>query len=103
MLLFDSSYGELEGFADWIKLDHDRRLVSIFTAHLAPANFELMTDLKDRGVPYEITMERNLKPEFLNQRTAIFIHTEDLPHDEIMTSRDYYDLFLRGTDLPGTK
>jgi hypothetical protein len=100
-LLFDSSYGELEGFADWIKLGHDRRLVSIFTAHLAPANFELLTDLKDRGVPYELTMERDLKPELLKKRTAIFIHTEDLPHDEIMTQRKYYTLFLKTSALGG--
>src|SRR4051794_5214455 len=43
VLLFDASYGDLDGFADWIKLGGERRLVSIFTAHLAPANFELLT------------------------------------------------------------
>ncbi len=99
VLLFDSSYGGLENFADWIKLDHDRRLVSIFTAHLAPANFELLTMLKQRDVPYEITMERDLKPDLLSKRTAIFIHTEDLLHDQVMTKRDYYALFLRTSAL----
>jgi|SRR5581483_3161571 len=99
VLLFDSSYGGLENYADWIKLDHDRRLVSIFTAHLAPANFELLTLLKSRDVPYEILMEKQLTPEILSKRTATFIHTEDLPHDEIMTQRDYYTLFLKTSAL----
>jgi hypothetical protein len=98
-LLFDSSYGELEGFADWIKLDHDRRLVSIFTAHLAPANFELLTLLKQRDVPYDITMEKDLTPQLLSKRTALFIHTEDLPHDEVMIKRQYYTMFLRTSAL----
>lgn len=95
VLLFDSSYGGLEGYADWIAAGKNRRLVSIFTAHLAPANFELLTLLKDRNTPAEILMEKNLTPQILSKRTAIFIHTEDLPHDEIMTKRDYYTLFLK--------
>ena len=99
MLLFDASYGNLEGYADWIKLGNERRLVSIFTAHLAPANFELLTLLKQRQVPYEITMEKDLTPELLSKRTALFIHTEDLLHDEVMTKRQYYALFLRTSAL----
>jgi hypothetical protein len=99
VLLFDASYGGLEHYADWIALGHDRRLVSIFTAHLAPANFELLTLLKQQNVSYEILMEKNLTPDVLKKRTAIFIHTEDLPHDEVPTKRDYYALFLRTSAL----
>jgi hypothetical protein len=99
VLLFDASYGNLEGYADWIKLGNERRLVSIFTAHLAPANFELLTLLKQRDVPYNITMEKHLTPELLSKRAALFIHTEDLLHDEVMTNRQYYALFLRTSAL----
>jgi hypothetical protein len=99
VLLFDSSYGGLENFAHWIAQDHDRRLVSIFTAHLAPANFELLTLLKKAGTDDDLTMEKDLTDDFLKQRTALFIHTEDLAHDEVMMKRDYYARFLATSAL----
>src|SRR5690348_4521788 len=100
VLLFDSSYGGLENYANWIGAGKNRRLVSIFTAHLAPANFELLTLLKKAGTKYDLTMEKELSDNFLKQREALFIHTEDLPHDEIMTKRDYFARFLSMSDLP---
>src|SRR3982751_3228171 len=51
VILFDATYGRLESFADWINSGHgDRRLISIFTGHLAGENFELMTLMRKRGV-----------------------------------------------------
>jgi hypothetical protein len=99
VLLFDASYGGLENYADWIKLGGDRRLVSIFTAHLAAANFEVLTLLKSRGVSSEILMEKDLTPDVLSKRTAILIHTPDLLHDEVMTKRKYYELWLKTSAL----
>jgi hypothetical protein len=99
VILFDATYGGLERYADWIKLAGDRRLLSIFTAHLAPENFELLALLKQRDVPYEITMEKDLTPELLAKRTAIFIHTEDLAHDEVVMKRDYFSMFLMASSL----
>lgn len=100
VLLFDSSYGGLENYANWIAAGKNRRLVSIFTAHLAPANFELLTLLKKAGTKYDLTMEKDLSDDFLKQREALFIHTEDLEHDAIMTKRDYFARFLSMSDLP---
>jgi len=44
-------------------------------------------------------MEKDLTPEFLSKRTAMFIHTEDLPHDEVMMKRNYFELFLKTSAL----
>ncbi len=99
VLLFDASYGGLENYAHWIEQDHNRRLVSIFTAHLAPANFELLTLLKKAGTDYDLTMEKDLTDDFLKQRTALFVHTEDLAHDEVMMKRNYYARFLATSAL----
>jgi hypothetical protein len=100
VLLFDASYGRLESFADWIKLGGDRRLVSLFTAHLADENFELMTLLKKRGVSdFDIAMESDLTPQLLPQRKAIFIHTPDLPHDEVMQKKRYFEIFVKTSSL----
>jgi hypothetical protein len=100
VLLFDASYGGLERFADWTAAGKNRRLISIFTAHLAPANFELLALLKKAGTKYDLAMEKDLTDDFLKQREALFIHTADLAHDEIMTKRDYFARFLARGDLP---
>lgn len=94
VLLFDATYGQLEGFADYCKLGGDRRLVSIFTDHLAAENYELITLLQKRGVTFTAIMESDLKPESLAQREPIFIHTLDLPHNDVVSKRDYFSMFL---------
>ena len=101
VLLFDSSYGELEAFADWAAEKH-HRLVSIFTRHLAPENFMLTTMLQKRRAAFVSILEPDLTPTVLAARGPLFIHTLDLPHDEVMQKKDYFALFLRTSALPPT-
>jgi hypothetical protein len=101
VLLFDSSYGELEAFADWAAEKH-HRLVSIFTRHLAPENFMLTTLLQKRHTAFVSLLEPDLTPALLAARGPLFIHTLDLPHDEVMQKKDYFALFLRTSALPPT-
>ena len=85
VLLFDASYGGLDATPTG---SLQARIVGSSASsprHLAPANFELLTLLKKAGTKYDLTMEKDLSDGFLKQREALFIHTEDLPHDEIMT------------------
>ena len=95
VLLFDASYGELQRFAGWIAAGKDRRLISIFTAHLASANVELMVMLASRRVHYDLLMDEKLTPQMTSPRRMIFIHTLDLAHDEVIGKRHYYAMFLR--------
>lgn len=99
VLLFDASYGELEAFADWAKRNSAHRLVSLFTEHLASANFQLLTLLRQRHVAFETILEPNLNETLLTPRRPLFIHTLDLPHDEVMQKRHYFTLFLRTSAL----
>ena len=101
VLLFDSSYGELEAFANWAAEKH-HRLVSIFTRHLAPENFMLTTLLQKRHTACRSILEPDLTPVLLTARQPLFIHTLDLPHDEVMQKHDYFALFLRTSALPQT-
>ncbi len=101
VLLFDSSYGELEAFTDWAA-EKQHRLVSIFTRHLAPENFMLTTMLQKRHTAYRSVLEPDLTPALLTEREPLFIHTLDLPHDEVMQKHDYFALFLRTSALPQT-
>ncbi len=108
VLLFDSSYGSLESFADWAaqsphsKQDNkqDRRLVSLFTDHLAPENFTLLTLLQKRHVAFHSLLESDLNAAILAPRQAVFLHTPTLPHDEVMQQKNYFALFLQTSALP---
>jgi len=103
VLLFDSSYGGLDWFAIWIAHSpgphHSRRLVSIFTAHLAPENYMLITLLQKNHTPYTTNMESEISEELLLPRKAIFFHTTDIEHDEIMQKKQFFTLFLKTSAL----
>lgn len=101
VLLFDSSYGELEAFANWAAIKN-HRLVSIFTRHLASENFMLLTMLQKRHTAFTSLLEPDLTPALLTERQPLLIHTLDLPHDEVMQKHDYFALFLRTSALPQT-
>jgi hypothetical protein len=102
VLLFDASYGELEAFANWAAEKH-HRLVSIFTRHLAPENFMLTTLLQKRHTPFTSLLEPDLMASLLAPRHPLFVHTPDLPHDEVMQKHAYFALFLRTSALPQSK
>ena len=99
VLLFDASYGGLEGFSDWAGAGHGRRLVSLFTRHLAPENFMLISLLQKRHTPFETLLEPDLTERALLPRRTLFLHTLDLEHDEVMHKRGYFALFLRTSAL----
>lgn len=99
VLLFDSSYGGLENFAEWAAHGQGHRLVSLFTVHLAPENFTLLTLLQKRHAPYHALLEPDLTAKTLLPRQTLFLHTPDLPHDEVMQKHDYFALFLQTSAL----
>ncbi len=96
VVLFDASYGGLDGYVDWVSEGHGRRLVSIFTEHLAVRNYQLITMLQSKAIPFQTLMDGALTEQILAPRKAIFIHTMDIEHDEVMQKRDYFALFLKG-------
>ena len=81
VILLDSSYGSLEWFTDWCKGDKSRRLVSLFTDHLAKTNDEFMGDLDKADVKYIKLDEPTLTDEQFRPRGPIFMHTKG-PHDQ---------------------
>ncbi|MFH0794561.1 MAG: hypothetical protein V2A74_11080, partial [bacterium] len=95
VLLFDATYGQLESYANWCALDGGRRLISIFTQHLADENIEFISLLQKRNVAFDVHMENDLTTDSLKVRKPILIHTQDLPHDDVVAKRDYFALFLR--------
>lgn len=103
VLLFDASYGQLELFADWCALKGNRRLVSIFTEHLATENWQLATLLQDRNVEMDLAMEANVDKNRLLQRKPILFHTTELTHNDVLAKKDYFALWLRTSALPAVE
>lgn len=100
VLLFDATYGGLESLANFAAGATGRRLVSIFTSHLADRNYILLTLLRARKLDFDLLIDGALTPEQLQPRRSIFIQTRDLSHDDVVSKRDYFALFLRTSDLP---
>lgn len=99
VLLFDSAYGGLDRFAAWKSGGRNRRLVSIFTQHLAPENYTLITMLQKRHAPFVARMEPEITEDALAPRSALFFHTRDIEHDKIMQKKSYFALFLKTSGL----
>jgi hypothetical protein len=96
VLLLDATYGELATFANWAHNNHDTRLVSLYTDHLAQRNSQLLQLVKDAGLtPVELD-EAALKDADLREKTPIFVHTK-LKHDQV--PQLYFERLLRTSAL----
>lgn len=100
VLLFDSAYGKLAGFANWLAGGGQRRLVTLFTDDTISGNVQLLSMLRGAPVPTRVLMQADLTPAELQLRGATFIYAPDLPHDETMQKLHYYELFLRTESGP---
>ncbi len=98
VLLFDATYGGLDQFANFAA-GANRRIVSIFTEHLASENYMLLVMLSKRSAPYSLLMEDDWKDDDLLPRRTIFIHTQKLAHNDVVSKVDYFARFLKSSSL----
>ena len=63
----------------------------------------LLTLLQKRHTVFTSILEPDLNASLLAVRRPLFIHTLDLPHDEVMQKHAYFALFLRTSALPQMK
>lgn len=96
--LLDSSYGNLDWFANWCAASPNHRLVSFYTQHLANANKQLRALLDQRHVPYRILKEATLKPADFDHRGVMFMPTS-LAHNEVPMGKDYFRLVIQYSDF----
>jgi hypothetical protein len=96
VLLLDSSYGNLEWYANWAKASPEHRLISLYTQHLADANKELKGLLDKAEVKYRELDEGKLTDEELSGRGVMFIATKG-PHDQVPV--EYFGRLLKTSDL----
>lgn len=98
-LLLDSSYGALEWIAGWAAGGRSRRLVSIYTAHLAEENAELMALLDKAGCAYQNLEETQVTNDILRRRVPTFISTKTLRHWDVISKVDTLADWLRTSAL----
>ena len=100
VFLFDSAYGDLDGFTNWVGAGHGRRLVSVSTDDTAGGDLSMMATLRDAGKSFRVLSEEEISAEHLKPRGALFLYAPDIPHDHIMQQRSYFELFLATSRLP---
>ena len=97
--LFDATYGDLEGFADWANGGANRRLVSFFTDALGTANVALMALVQRNGAPLTVRLDPNWSPDDLRPRHAAFVLCRSIPHDELLQQRSFFATALATSAL----
>ena len=97
--LFDALYGAADKYLAWSDRTHGR-LLNIYTDHGGTKeNSEaMMARLMKRGTPLLAVEEAALGAGPLKTNQFVFIHT-DLAHDDVMTKRNQFALFLKTSGL----
>jgi hypothetical protein len=79
VFLLDAVYGELDKFASWIEHHRSGFFVSSYTHYTAHRDRELMSMVREKGIPVSEDMDRPLRPG-----SVVFVET-----GEGITHRDY--------------
>src|SRR5437868_4829 len=79
VFLLDAVYGELDKFASWIEHHRSGFFVSSYTHYTARHDHELMSMLREKGIPVSEKMDGPLRPG-----SVVFVET-----GEGITHRDY--------------
>jgi hypothetical protein len=72
VVLLDAVYGELDKFASWIEKNRTGFFVSSYTRYTKRHDNELMSMLRDKGIPVSESMNGPLKPG-----SVVFVQTAD--------------------------
>ena len=98
VVLFDATYGDLEGFANWFRGGENRRLLSFFTDALGTADVALMALARDAR-PITVRLDPDWSPDDLRVRRAAFVLCRTIPHDELLQQRDFFAVALSTSAL----
>lgn len=99
VILFDSAYGYYEAFAGWTKAAPDNHLLSVFTDDTSTGNTALMGRLQAAQPNIFVRLGDTLTSAQLQTRAPTFILTTSIAHDDLLTARNWYAMFLQSTRL----
>jgi hypothetical protein len=97
--LFDALYGQTEKFVHWIE-NYNGRLINIYTDDGGTKNetISLLDDLSGWNIPFLHKKELLVEESELLKNKLIFIQS-DLTHNDVITKRNQFFLFLKTSCL----
>lgn len=99
VVLFDSAYGYYDAFANWSNANRDHHLLSVFTDDTSTGNTALMGRVQAPEPNIYVHLGDTLTQAQLATRAPTFILTTSIAHDDLLTARSWYAMFLRSTAL----
>lgn len=94
VFLFDALYGHTEKYAHWIEHSNGR-FINIYTndGGTKSESENLMTDLKEWGIPYSQSEETSCSTDDLRKQQVLFLHS-DLSHNGVIAQRRQFRDYL---------
>lgn len=102
VILFDSAYGYYDAFANWTNAAPSHHLLSVFTDDTSTGNTALMGMVQAPKPNIYVRLGDSLTQDQLDTRAPTFILTTSIAHDDLLTARSWYAMFLRATALETT-
>jgi hypothetical protein len=99
VILFDSAYGYYDAFAQWTTAAPAHHLLSVFTDDTSTGNTALMAKVQAPKPNIYVYTGDTLTLAQLQTRAPTFILTTSIAHDDLLTARNWYALFLQSTAL----
>jgi hypothetical protein len=96
VVLFDALYSQTDLFDTWIKKDPMNRFINWYTNEGGGTDEEsikFMGQLKNEGLSYNLTEEKDLTPAILKANRILFVHAPR-PHNDIIFNPDNFLLVL---------
>lgn len=99
VILFDAAYAYYDAFAQWATGAPQRRLLSLFTDDTSTGNAVLMSKVQGAAPNIYVFDADAMSLAQLQTRAPTFAITTTVAHDDLLTHRNWYELFLRSTAL----
>jgi hypothetical protein len=99
VILFDSAYGYFDAFAQWTTAAPSHHLLSVFTDDTSTGNTALMARVQAPQPNIYVHSGDTLTLAQLQTRAPTFVLTTSIAHDDLLTARNWYAMFLQSTAL----
>lgn len=96
--LFDATYATPEEFVSWSTSKNMRRMVSIFTEHLATENYHLAAQIQEKKKKVSLLPLSSFTPKSLKKELIIFSYTT-LGHNDVIHRSNAFRQLLSTSSL----
>lgn len=101
VVLFDAAYGYYDAFAAWANGSPQRHFLSLFTDDTATGNAVLMSKVQGPAPNIFVRDASTMTLDELRTRAPTFVVTTTVAHDELLQQFNWFELFLKTTEIAG--